>query len=1142
MNDNISEMFSFYNNVRYIFCASVLMVLLSACQQESLQKYPAEIINLTEEKSASLAKTIRSEVSVEVDDALDLSLWASDSLVSDPIAISIDDNGKIYYTRGSRQTSSEFDIRGHQNWITASISFQTVEDRRAFLRKTFEADNEESIKHLKDLNGDGIRDWRDLTVEKEQIWLISDQSGDGIADQSQLYLKDFHEEITDVANGVKYHNGEVFICVGPDMWRTKDDDGDGIADRTESIAHGFAVHIGFSGHGMSGATIGPDGRLWWGIGDIGMNLIDKEGKQWKYPNRGVVVRSELDGSGFEVFAMGVRNTHEFVFDKFGNLITEDNDGDHDGERERLVYLIDGSDSGWRTNWQFGKYTDPLNNDYKVWMDEKLHIPRWDGQAAYILPPIQNYINGPTGMVYNPGTALSPAWYDHFFIAEFRGSPSNSPIHAFTMVSEGAGFKLGTTKEVVKGLLPTGLDFGPDGALYFGDWINGWGTKNEGRIWKLDDPAGVNSDIRIETKNLIQDDCSTYDVSKLQSLLAHQDMRVRLKVQFELAKRGEDGLKALLNTAQSSDHQLARIHGLWGMGQIIRQESSQAQLLAPFLDDKDIEIVAQTAKLIGDIGYAGSEQNLISLTSHPNPRVVFFATEALGRTQSTAAIDAILQMIEKNDNNDTYLRMGGIIALGRIGSVEPLLELSTGNSKVKKMAAVVALRRIGDSRIAQFLNDPDEDILTETARAINDDFSIVDAIPELAKVLDRNGLTQEALLRRAINANLREGTPSNLNRLITYAQSKSAPSAMRAEAIAALSTWAAPSVFDRVDGRYRGEIQRELGPAKEALRKVMGSLFSQSNDLTLATIKAVAHMKIEEGAGQLTQLNKSHPSDEIRAQSLKALVQLTDTALIEKAIAQSLADKSPKVRAQALEVMPSSPIAENKAVELFERILKIGSIDEKQKALSALGAFQSDAAIGLLQKIFEQMTSGQLAPELQLETIESIEKQKNVELLNQLESYRSKFSEDDPLALYQESLVGGDRGAGAHLFYNSDAGQCTRCHAIFEYGGNAGPLLDGIGNRLDRRQILTSLVAPSESFAQGYEIATIIKNDDTEVTGIILERSAESTKLKVGKEDILTIANSDIKATENVPSSMPIMKDILTRRELRDLVEFLTRLN
>ena len=65
---------------------------------------------------------------------------------------------------------------------------------------------------------------------------------------------------------------------------------------------------------MSGAIVGPDGRIWWGIGDIGMNVVDLNGKQWKYPNQGVIVRSEFDGTGFEVYSAGLRNTHEFAFD------------------------------------------------------------------------------------------------------------------------------------------------------------------------------------------------------------------------------------------------------------------------------------------------------------------------------------------------------------------------------------------------------------------------------------------------------------------------------------------------------------------------------------------------------------------------------------------------------------------------------------------------------------------------------------------------------------------------------------------------------------------------------------------------------------------------------------------------------------
>ena len=63
---------------------------------------------------------------------------------------------------------------------------------------------------------------------------------------------------------------------------------------------------------------------------------------------------------------------------------------------------------------------------------------------------------------------------------------NPGIHGFKLKPKGASFELGENKKIVSGILPTGLDFGPDGSLYVADWIDGWDTHNYGRIWKFDD--------------------------------------------------------------------------------------------------------------------------------------------------------------------------------------------------------------------------------------------------------------------------------------------------------------------------------------------------------------------------------------------------------------------------------------------------------------------------------------------------------------------------------------------------------------------------------------------------------------------------------------------------------------------------------
>jgi len=1116
------------------------LLVLGSCQKKvnTPSNSSEKSIVLAPERAREIASGIRETINVEVHPGLKLDLWASDSLIADPIAISIDPSGNIYYTSATRQANSEFDIRSHRNWMTASISFQTIEDRSAFLRKTFSETNEEGEKALKDLNKDGILDWKDLTVEKEQVWVVSDASGDGVADQSKLYLEDFHEEITDVANGIEYAEGVVYLGVGPDFWRTEDLDGDGMADRTQSLSRGYAVHIGFSGHGMSGAIMGPDGRIWWGIGDIGANVIDQTGKQWKYPNRGVIARSELDGSSFEIYCFGVRNTHEFVFDKYGNLISVDNDGDHSGERERLVHLINGSETGWRINWQFGKYTDAKNNKYKVWMDEKMHVPHWDGQAAYFLPPIQNYINGPTGMVFNPGTALGPEWYNHFFIAEFRGSPANSPVHAFTLNPKGASFVLDETKEIVKGLLPTGLDWGPGGALYFGDWIDGWGTKDAGRIWKIDVPGGSRSAIRLETKQLIEANFGVKELDTLKYYLGHMDMRVRQKAQFEIARRGQDGIIAFKEVLAEVDHQLARIHALWGIGQLCRSTNrAYADAFIPFLKDNDDEIKAQAAKMLGDVKYTESAEDIIPLLGHKSLRVKMLAVEALGRMKSTSAVQAILDVLAENDDQDLWLRHAGMIALGRIGDEEALVGLKGHPLKALRTVAVVALRRMQSPGVSIFLQDDSEFIVTEAARAINDDFSINEALPDLAGTLNQTKFQNEALIRRAINANIRVGTSESITALTEYAMRPSAPSKMRAEALDALRHWANPSVFDRVDGRYRGEINRDDAPLKATLTPLLTDLLkSKDAYVQAASARIAAQLFASNQAPNLMEMLEKNPSHIARIAALRALSDLNSPTL-PNALKMAIEDKDERVRAVGLEILPTSNIEESTAVSLFEKILDMGSSTEKQAIFGAMGKLKGKEAVATLAKWLDRYIAGQVDSELHLDIVEAVREQGEQASLSTLDSFESVQLKEDTLAAFRPALSGGDEKRGHDIFYEHESAQCVRCHTVFEYGGNAGPGLAGVADRLTPEELLESIVYPSASFASGYEVVSLEMNNGSIVAGVIADENDEQVVLKIGKET-KAVNQADIKERISIPSSMLPMGEILSKRQIRDVIAFL----
>jgi quinoprotein glucose dehydrogenase len=1021
--------------------------------------------------------------------------------------------------------------------MIASITLQSVEERRAFIRKTLSAENSAENDWIPDRNKDSIRDWRDLTIQKEAIWKLEDKDQDGLADISTRILHDFHEEVTDVAGALLVRENDVFMGVGPDMWRLKDENGDGVLEKKESISHGYGIHIGFGGHNMSGAIQGPDGKIYWGIGDVGANITTKEGVVHKYPNQGVIVRANPDGSNFEVFAAGLRNTHEFVFDDYGNIITSDNDGDHSGESERLVYIVDGHDAGWRINWQFGKYTDPKNNTYKVWMDEELFKPRWEGQAAYIIPPIKNFHNGPTGMAYNPGTALGSRWKNKFFLVEFRGDASGSRIWSFDLKPSGASFELKSELEIIAGVLPTGMRFGPDGALYFSDWINGWATKDYGRVWKLDVEENEN-DLkaeRAETNRLIQLPYEDQSNDLLSKLLGYGDQRIRFKSQFELVKRGKKGAEVFKEAINQKENQLARVHAIWGIGQLAVESISHAKILISLLDDADPEIIAQAAKVIGDVGLTEAGSALLPLLSHSAPRVKFFSAQALGRLKIEEAIIPILSMIEANNDEDVYLRHAAVLALSRIGQAQPIVALADHENRSLRLAAILVLRKMQHPDIALFLKDNDEYLVTEVARAINDDWSIEAALPQLAAMLNEERFTSEPLLRRAINACLRVGGDTQLNHLLAFAQRTSVSANLRAEALATISTWHSPSVLDRVDGRYRGEIERDIAPIREKVIAQMDALLKvQEPTVLVAVVNMLNNLGIAQYNSNLDKFLSTNKDAEVRSAALDALVSLKYQN-IERIIKVGMNDDDENVRTTALKYLDQLDISKENLPGIVEPIFKKGTIKEQQQVVSVLGEMPLDKTSNILEGLIDQMIAKKLSLSLMLDLKETIIATKSEKLINKIESLKTS---DNIADQFKETLFGGDIRRGGRDFITNSSAQCIRCHSMRGSGGEVGPKLDNIGNVLTREQILEALIEPSARLAPGFGMVSLTLKDGQNVTGTLTEESEDELVLRTSESEPLTIAISSIEKRSNFPSSMPPMGTLMTKREIRDMVEFL----
>ncbi len=119
------------------------------------------------------------------------------------------------------------------------------------------------------------------------------------------------------------------------------------------------------------------------------------------------------------------------------------------------------------------------------------------------------------------------------------------------------------------MLATDVDFGPDGGLYFCDWVEGWNKPNKGRIYRVGDPARRSDSQVREVRAIIKEGMAARSLENLAGLLAHSDMRVRQEAQFELAGAVSPVGKRSPASPVASGKTLPRIHAIWGLGQAAR---------------------------------------------------------------------------------------------------------------------------------------------------------------------------------------------------------------------------------------------------------------------------------------------------------------------------------------------------------------------------------------------------------------------------------------------------------------------------------------------------------------------------------------------------------------------------------------------
>jgi quinoprotein glucose dehydrogenase len=1035
-------------------------------------------------------------------------LIAAEPHLANVVAFHIDEHGRIYVCETFRLHAGVTDIRGHMDWLDEDLAARTVDDRYALMER-----------HL----GSGFSA---LSENADRIRLLLDTNGDGKIDEAKVFADGFNHPMDGIAAGILARKGNIYYADLPNLWLLKDTNNDGIADFKKSLSYGYGVRVGFLGHDLHGLTFGPDGRLYYSIGDRASAVKLPNGKTIGDADAGSVFRCNPDGSNLEVFAFGLRNPQELTFDDQGNLFTGDNNSDG-GDQARWVYVVEGGDCGWRVGYQH--LNEP--NSRGAWNSEKLWYPQWKGQAAYIVPPITNITSGPSGLTYYPGTGLPDTYKGHFFLVDFRGG-RGSGIHTFANKQNGATFDCVDHEMFVGEGLPTDTDFGVDGGLYFSDWVTGWGLTGKGRLYRVYEPNSAKAPIVAETKKLRAEGFEKRDARELVRLLAHADKRVRQEAQFELAARGEKALGVLAQVARKNERQVARLHGIWGLWQLgLAHVPGASEPLLPLLKDNDAEVRAQAAKVLGDLRMPEAFAGLMSLLNDPEPRPRFFAAIALGRLGRAEAVPALLNLARAN--SDVYIRHAIVMGLLGIGDAEVLLKAVNDESANIRMAVLLTLRRMERAEVSRFLKDSDPLLVVEAARAVND-VPISGGMHDLALVNLSNGSAPE-LARRVVNANLRYGTRESANNLVALAFDDNQPNRVRIDALEDLGNWEHPSGRYRITGLWRPTAgPRNVHHAREALRPKITKLLANGPDqVRLAAARAARQLELTEAAEEFTRwIKESGGTSRMRVEALDALDAIAPARLAE-VLPAALNDQMEDVRREAIKFSAQMKTAD--PTQQLASVLATGTIGEKQSALAALGNLNGGEK--LLDESLEKLSRGAVPNELYLDIVEAAAKRPA--LKNKAEQVVASIGANSPLKDIVLSLYGGNAAEGRKTFFERADVSCMRCHKIRGEGGEVGPDLTGIGARQPREYIAESIAFPNKQIAKGFESVLVGLKNGTSYAGIIKSEDSDNLVLNSPEDGIVTIKKSEIQSRNVGLSAMPDgMAALLGRKDLRDLIEFL----
>jgi putative membrane-bound dehydrogenase-like protein len=993
---------------------------------------------------------------LKVADGFQVELFAAEPDLINPTSIDVDHKGRV--------------------WVAEAVNYRRKNFNRPILREA----------------GDRIQ-------------VLIDEKGTGKATKAVTFYqgKEIYGPLgVCVAPYADGKGQRVFVCQSPDILVFEDKDGDLKADSPpKKFLTGFG---GFDhDHGVHGINIGPDGKLYFTVGDSGVTGLqssDGKGKKWVSNTtdvqKGTVWRCDMDGTNVELIAHNFRNNYEACVDSFGEVWLSDNDDDGN-QQTRICFVMPGGNYGY----------GPRGAGQTHWHEE---------QPGIVHKTLRTGFGSPTGITFYEGNYFAQKY--HGALIHCDAGPRE--VRWFHRKAKGAGYEL--EKELLltssdNWFRPSDVCVAPDGSIFVADWYDrgvgghGMGDPTDGRIYRIT-PKGHAGykvpEVKLDTKEGVL------------AAFGSPNLATRALAAEAILARGKDGaLELVENAVKKGAHEPEVKARLCFLAPRIGNEEKLVMLPADLLlDSKNEQLKAAGPRLYQT--YLNRVLKTANTVEYDEQAIAEVVKQPASVRRE--ALVWLRHLEVRNEVKSMYYALAKLYD-GQDIFYRAALNISCGTDPARRDAILADF----DKHFPEW-NDKVADLVWELRPK--------SVLPRLGKLLADAKIT--AAQKARIVDILASNDDPNAGQSMLGVLKSDAPPEVKSRAIDNLKLFLPTKWFALKNAP-------ELGQAIDALLK------DEKTQITgLQLIAAAGATTRVEYLADLVE--KQQTPIAVRREALATLGKLRTERAAEALADVMTARKDPlapeaATALGALVTGQGNDAVSKAALGALEKKLQKDDNEPKELLNAILGALAGSRA-GTVW-LLDAHQQGKLRKELvaqagQLLRNSPFQGERNRALL--LFPAPGKLNPKALPAVAELAKRGGDASRGKAVWNASltGAAQCAKCHMTRGVGGQVGPDLSMIGKKASRENLYESLLQPSKAIADQYVQHQVVTTSEVTVTGLLMGETPDSITLRDANGKDTTIPKKEVAGEVRKLKTSIMPEDIiaaLTEDELVDLVAYLETL-